>query len=511
MAEKLSLADRIFGRDLTPKYAEELREAQSINEAQGYEVGRLQESIRELSLYLEDLNWTKLDGWRNGEGFDLDVIRENADHLRSFVAANPTIKKAINARFGYIWGRGVKFEANDSVRKRTIENPRNETVLFNEDARWRLETLLATEGNVWAMRNTRNNDVNLVPIDQITGWVQDEIDTKRVNYWLREYVITVTNFATGAREDKHYKYFVPAHDAPPSNATMIDKIPINRDYQMVHIAANRQEGWLFGLPDILAAMFWTKAHKELFEAGATFVKAQGKYAAKVVAKSGQGGVNAAATLRDTERRNETTGESYMPGSTAVLTGGLDYQLMGKMSGGVDFGAFEPVAGLIAAGLGVPLRVLLADAENGDVSLEQSTVDEMRMRQQLWSHFFRALFGTKNKIDVIWPKIKSEPEYRRIQSVEIANRTNTLHPSELRALTLEAFGIDGDVTDIPDIKLQPEVAIAAAIAKINKATTGNSSSASVPDQGVDAGIGKLSNGADAKDARNNPLDPNVQGQ
>lgn len=506
-----NLLDRILGRDLTSAFEHELKEAQFVNDAQALQLTHAQESIRELSLFLEDINWVKLDGWKDGEGFELDTIRENADHLRALVAANPSIKKAVNARFGYIWGRGVTFDLNDSARKRIVENPANQRVLFDEDAQWRLETLLATEGNVWAMRNVRSNDINLVPIDQIVGWVRDETDPSRVLYWLRRYVITVTNFRTGAREDKKFEYFVPAHDAPRSTDTSIDGIPINRDFVITHLAANRQESWLFGLPDIMAAMFWAKAWKELYEAGTTFVKAQGKYAAKVTAKTGQGGALAAATIRDAPRRDPATGEVMDSGGTAVLTGGLDMQLMGKMSGGVDFNAFDPVGGLVAAGLDIPLSVLLGDSKNADASLEQSTVDAMRMRQKLWTGFFKNLFGTANKVNVIWPKIKTEPEYRRIQSLEISNKTNSLHPRELRQLTLEAYGIEGNPEDIPAIELQPEVAIAKAIAKIKSTSGSKSTSASVPEQGVDAEIGKLSNGPDAKDARNDPLDGNVQGQ
>jgi hypothetical protein len=521
MADKRSWVDRIFGPDLTSEYETQLQESRGQVEAAGFEVTRMQESIRELSLYLEDLNWTRLEGWEQDKGFDKKVIEENADRLRALVAANPTIKKAINARFGYIWGRGVQFNTNASVKSRVIENQNNERVLFSEEAQWRLETLLATEGNIWALRNNNTNEVSLIPIEQITAWVTDEVDTTRVLYWLREYSVTVTNFATGERTTKIHQYFVPAHDTPQSGATNIDGIPIKRDYAIVHLAANRQFHWLLGLPDLLAAMFWTKAHKELFEAGTTFVKAQGKYAAKVIAKTGQGGQNAAATLRDMPRRNEATGEVYEAGGTAVLTGGLDMQLMGKMSGGVDFGAFDPVAGLIAAGLGLPLRVLLADSENADVSLEQSTVDEMVLRQKLWSGFFRALFGPKNKVDITWPKIKTEPEYRRIQSVEIANRTNALHPHELRKLTLEAFALEGDPNDIPDIELQPDVAIAKAKSKIDiavakataKATADASgdSTTSVPEQGKDAKVGKLSTGSDAKASRDDVTDKNTKGQ
>lgn len=515
MAKKQSWLDRLFGPDLTTQYETELREAREIVSSSNLHVEMMKESIRELSLYLEDLNWIKLEGWEENKGFDKKIIEENSDRLRALVAANPTIKKAVNARFGYIWGRDVRLEGKTEVLKRIRdENSNNQRVLFNKEAQWALEVKLNTEGNIWAVRNVRNNEVTIIPIEEIKGWVLDEFNPTRVTYWYREWISVKTNFATGEEKRTEHKEFYPAFDAPPSNASSIDGIKINRNYVIVHAAVNRQDPWVLGLPDILAAMFWTKAHKELFEAGTTFVKAQGKYAAKVIAKTGQGGQNAAATLRDTARRDPTTGEVLDAGGTAVLTGGLDYQLMGKMSGGVDFGAFEPVAGLIAGALGIPLHVLLSDSDNGDVSLEQSTVAEMAMRQEFWSNFYKNLFGNKNKIDVIWPKIKTEPEYRRIQSLEISNRTNSLHPNELRLLTLEAYGIEGDPNEVPKIDEQPEVAIAKAVAKIKADAdirVAKSTPSSVPEQGVDAKVGKLSTGADAKDARDNPLDGNVQGQ
>lgn len=507
MAEKISLIDRFLGRP--QQLSTLLQEAQAINDAQSLEVGRLQESMRELSLYLEDLEWSRIDGWEVDHGFGLEVIRKHADYISALITVNPTIKKAMNARVGYIWGRGVNINPKqDAVRKRVMENVRNAENYFSDTAWWALEHELATNGNVWGMRNKKTDEVLPVPLAQIGGWVTDVADPSRVNYWYRSYMVRQTNFTTGQQYDSEVREFIPALNGNLGTATNIDGIPINRNYEMIHIAANRQKGWILGIPDVLAAMFWAKAHKELFEAGTTFVKAQGRYAAKVVSPTGEGGQNAAATLRDAPRRTES-GEVLNAGGTAVLTGGLDYQLMGKMSGGVDFEAFEPVAGLVAAGLGIPLRVLLADSADVDASLEPSVVAEMQMRQKQWSSFFKAMFGNK-QVEISWPKIRTEPEYRRIQATEIANKTNVLHRRELRLLTLEGFGLEGNPDDLPEIEEQPDVAINKAKAE-DAAELSDDDDASVPDQGVDAGIGKLSTGGDAKDSRNNSLDTNTQGQ
>lgn len=508
-----------FGRktDLRESEVSDLGDRGEFSTAE-FENARLKESVRELSLWLEDLNWTRLENWNAGDaGFSLEAIRGNSDKLQSLLTLNPTVKKAINARVGYIWGRGVNINIkNNSLKKKVLDNPRNKAVLFSEAAFWKLEAKLATDGNVWAQRNVQTNEITMIPIDHIGGWVTDEDDPARVNYWLVQYEKTVQNFSTGETTNVTVKYFVPAHDAVVTSTARIDDIRIDRKFQMVHIAANRQDGWILGVPDIMAVMFWTKAHKELFEAGTTFVKAQGKFASKVIAKTDAGGAAAAATLRDTPRRDPETGESMAYGGTAVATGGLDYQLMGKMSGGVDFEAFDPVGGLVAVGLGIPRDVLLGKSTQDVISLEQTTVTEMQLRQKLWSWFFDALLD--GKAEISWPKIRTEPEYRRIQSVEIANQTNVMWRDELRLLSLEAFDMD-DKHDgaLPPITAQPDVAISAqqliAQQKADEAAIKNGSSATIAanGQGVATNVGKLSNGGDAKDSRNNTTDTNTAGQ
>jgi hypothetical protein len=513
-----SLLERLF-----PNVGKQLVESQKLVSEQSQrlytadlEQERMQESMRELVTFMDDLGWDKIDGWETETGFPLDTIKTTADQLQSLLAVNPTIKKAISARVGYIWSRGMTVKG--STIGPVLNDAHNQTILFDPAATWALEAQLATDGNAWYMKGKNSPTITAVPIAQICGWVVDPNDPTRVTYWLRKYTITTTNFKTGGTNTIYYEKYIPAADNTNATATQIDTIPVDRTQVMHHIAANRQRTWVLGVPDIMAAMFWAKGFKELYESGATYVKAQGKFAAKVVAKSAVGAGKAAATIAGQPRRDEQTGAVYDNGGTAIMSGGLDYQLMGKMSGGVDFKAFDPVAGLIAVGLGVPLGVLLGTADTGETSLEESVVNEMRGRQALWTRLFTGLFSPK-KVTIVWPKIKQEPTYRQIQSIEIANKTVSLNREELRQLTLEAFGLDGDAADVPDIEENAAYLMAKLLADNaaenaqdlaqQNADTAKEIAATTPEQGVDAGIGKLSDGVDAKDSRDNKSDTNTK--
>lgn len=503
---------RLFDTQIEDRYAEAVSLVETLslqNMGLEFEGERLKENMTDLMRYFEDLNWVKLDGWEEDKGFSLQAIKDNSDRLRALLSINPTIKKAINTRVGYIWSRGVSFQGPKAVDK-IIKDPHNAGIIFDKTAHWGLEALLATDGNVWTQRNNGTNTLTMVPIEQIGGWVTDPNDPTRVLYWLRCYTVNSKNFSTGVIDHREVKEFIPAHGYTGNRVATIDGIKVNKNASMVHIAANKQKGWILGLPDLIAAMFWAKAHKELFESGTTYVKAQGKFASKVISKTASGAAMSAARIADAPRRDPNSGEILDTGGTAVMSGGLDYQLMGKMSGGVDFEAFDPVAGLIAVGLGIPRDVILGKSDTDEKSLEQSVVDEMRGRQDLWGFYFKALFGDRD-VTVVWPKIKTEPTYRLVQSLEISNRTGSMTPEEIRGLTLEAYGIEGDPNELPDLKKNTFYLFQKMLADnaAEHAEKAAEIAATVPDQGVDAGVGKLSTGDDRNAARDDKSDKNVK--
>lgn len=473
----------------------------------------LRESYGLAQLRLEDYMWTPIDGWKHGDGFDIQTIKDESDVCRQLYAINPLIKKAVTARVGMIHGRGSRIvSTNESGQdKIDAEVAKHSRKIFGKVARTNLEAELSTTGNVFVMREGAK-EATVIPITQIVGYVSEVEEPTKVLYWKRSYSAQRTDLKTGQQENIIVTEFIPARGMA-NPVPSIGDVPVRRAARMFHVAANRQEGWVLGLPDLFAAKFWTRGHKEMFEAGHEFTLAQGKIAAKVTVDNGMGSQLAASRLADEPRRDPETGEIYGYGGTAVMGGGTDYQLMGKMGSGVDFKNYDRITGLIAAGTGVPLEVLLATSDSEDTSLEQSVIDDMKLRQELWGEFYED-FLSPLPVRVVWPRIKQETVYRVNQSIEISNRTNTLTAEEKRLLTLEAYGLEGDSNSVPDINDHPDVQVYLAKKKIDleyapliaqaSASGGGEENgikrSTTPDQGNDQGIGKLSDGEDAHDAR-----------
>lgn len=474
---------------------------------------RLQESASVHALRLEDYKWTPITGWETNQ-FSMQTIKDESDICRQLYAINPLIKKAVTARVGMIHGRGSRIVAQDGTDQTRVdaEVARHRRKIFGETARSRLEAELSTAGNVFIMREGQK-EATIIPIAQIIGYVSEVEDPTKVLYWKRSYSAVHTDIKSGKDKNVIVTEYIPAHGVTAPVPT-IGEVPVRRTARLHHIAANRQEGWVLGLPDLFAAKFWTKGHKEMFEAGHEYALAQGQIAATVTAGKGMGGQLPASRLADEPRRDPETGEIYAYGGTAVLGNGMEYQLMNKMGSGVDFKSYDRVTGLIAVGTGVPLSVILGEADSEEISLEQSVIDDMKIRQALWGEFYED-FLSPLSVRVVWPRIKQETVYRVNQSIEISNRTNTLNAEEKRLLTLEAYGLEGDPASVPDINEHPDVQVYLAKKKIDleyagliaqaeaSATSQEDSSdtrSTTPEQGDDQGIGKLSDGEDAHDAR-----------
>ena len=474
---------------------------------------RLQESASVAALRLEDYMWSPVTGWQSGE-FSIQTIKDESDVCRQLYAINPMIKKAVTARVGMIHGRGSRVVASSGVNQAKVDTEvhKHNRKIFGAVARANLEAELSTTGNVFVMREG-SKEARIIPITQIIGYVSDIEEPTKVLYWKRSYSANQTDLKTGQQKNVVVTEYIPAFGNRRPVPT-IGEVPVRSAAVLHHIAANRQEGWVLGLPDLFAAKFWTKGHKEMFEAGHEFALAQGQIAAVVTAGKGMGSQLAASRLADEPRRDPDTGEIYGYGGTAVMGNGMEYQLMNKMGSGVDFKSYDRIAGLVAVGTGVPLAVLLGESDSEETSLEQSVIDDMKMRQALWGEFYEDFLSPLG-VHVVWPRIKQETVYRVNQSIEISSRTNTLTAEEKRLLTLEAYGLEGDANQVPDINEHPDVQVYLAKKKIDleyaaliaaaeasasteeEADTGRST---VNDQGNDQKLGKLSDGEDAHDAR-----------
>ena len=495
----------------------QIREALTKDDIIAQQALQLREAASVEALRLEDYNWKPIGNWNKDSGFDLRTIKEEAWTCQQMYAINPMIKKAVLARVGMIHGKGTRIVATEETQQEKVDSvvAENKKRIFGSVARAQLEATLSTDGNVFVLK-VGNEPAKVIPLDQIEGFVTDVDETDSVLYWKRSYTTQETNLITGDETNVVVNEYIPTPEAKTVVANIGDT-PVRTNARMYHIKANAQRGWVLGLPDLFAAKFWTRGHKEMFEAGHEFALAQGQIAAKVTTKNDLGANLAAARLADMPRRDPETGEPTY-GGTAVMSNGLDLQLMGKMGSGVDFKAYDRIAGLIAVGTGVPVDVLLGEADSEEKSLEQSVVEDMKLRQALWGEFYEELLNPIS-VQAVWPRIKQETVYRVQQALEISNRTGKLHGEELRRLALEAWGIEGDAADLPDIMDHPDVQVYEAKKKLDLEYAPLIAEASMPqtegeeseedegrstvnDQGNDQGLGKLSDGEDAHDARDN---------
>jgi hypothetical protein len=211
---------------------------------------------------------------------------------------------------------------------------------------------------------------------------------------------------------------------------------------LVHVPFNRLVGWRWGIPDVLPAVWWTKAYKEYLENCSTLTKAYARFAWKVTSDKSRSVRRTASAMAQAPRVDPATGAPLNVGASAVLGAGQDLAAVGGNTK-VDFDAGRPLAAMIAAALDVPLPALLEDpsiANNASIAaLDPSTVLVMQARQKIMDEMFRTIFKILGlKVRLRWPEINEEPIHRRMQALNMAVRMGLLSADEARAMVLDAW-------------------------------------------------------------------------
>lgn len=496
-------------------------------------------------LALEDIGWRPLAGYCDGgNSFTLDSLHRTSELCRAVATVNPLVERGLKVRTGYIWGSGVSVVASEFVqgpgRPRTVNTdptlPEGLTdVLTGTVAQMEIETSAACDGNLFFLVDRKAKTVQRVPFDEISGGVSQRGNKEKLLYirrtwndWDLEYATNgdidaqpFTNPKPGRRSDR--SWIGPnADDVRPSSdeaqysiksvwyptftitaanrramAGMVqrDRIwnePTDHNRVMVHIPFNRMTGWRWGVPDVLPAVWWTKAYKEYLENCAVLTKAYARFAWKVTNEKSRGVRRTAAQLAQTPRTDPATGQPLAVGASAVLGAGQDLAAVGNTRA-VDFDAGRPLAAMVAAALDVPLPALTEDPSIGNKStseaLDKSTVLVMQARQRMMNEAYLRIFEMLGlKVRLRWPEISEEPVHRRLQAIDMAVRMGVVTDEEARAMVLDAWHDKWDdfeakppkPTQLP-LALRP-TAIAAAVANAQALVTKTPGS-SVPSNSV----------------------------
>lgn len=441
-------------------------------------------------LALEDIGWRPLAGFSEGNTFTLDALHRISELCRAVASVNPLVERGLKVRTGYIWGSGVSVVPKEFIqgpgRPRTVNTVPSlpeglEDVLTGTLAQGEIESSAACDGNLFFLVDKRNKTVQRVPFEEITEGVSQRGNREKLLYIQRtwndwdldmdfEGRVATKPFTdpasnrsnsrswigpdgdvrrVGADETMYHMktvwYPTPAALASRKNmrqASRIANYPVDHSLVMVHIPFNRMTGWRWGVPDVLPAIWWTKAYKEFLENCATLTKAYARFAWKVTNDKSKGVRRTAATLAQTPRMDPATGQALSVGASAVLGAGQDLSAVGATRS-VDFDAGRPLAAMVAAALDVPLPALTEDPSIGNragsAALDTSTILVMQARQRAMNEAYLKIFEMLGlKVRLRWPEISEEPVHRRLQAIDMAVRMGLLTAEEARSMVLDAW-------------------------------------------------------------------------
>lgn len=370
----------------------------------------LQESMADLELALEDKGWRRIGGDAQTE-FSPDGRKLLVGLCRIMATQNPLIKRGLLIRIGYVWGQGVQVNARageeadqdvNAVVQRFWDD--NKASLTGSQAQEENERSLGTDGEIFIAAFTSpltgRVQARTSPAEEITDVITNPDDRDEPWFYIRTYTQRVIERGTdpGSTRTRGVTKTV-AHPAlgyrPGARLKSINGAEIRWDAPMLHIPVNRLDGWLRGMPDVYAAIAWARAYKDFLTDWALVTKSLATFAWRAVGKTKGRAQKAAAEAQANASRSSVAANGLPPvggrpaaGQLAAMDEGTGLEAIPKSGAHIDADSGKQLAGMAAAGLGVPVTMLLADpgttgARAVAETLDLPTILEMSMRRSLW--------------------------------------------------------------------------------------------------------------------------------
>ena len=495
------LLDLLSGRTQTDSgmYIQNAQLIERLDELQ-IKTEELEESLLEVADAFDNYGWSPLEAKESRE-MSLDTVKKISEISRAVNTANPFVKRGVNARIGYIWGNGVEFEDISDGVKELIK--KNRKTMFSQQAYEERERAAATDGNVFTALHKEDGSMFRVPLAQIFGCVMNPDNTEEIWFYKRQWKTRTTTNTDGVEKEKDNTRWYPSmayarkmEEEGRELPKRWGKFGVDQNYVIQHDAVNKQVGWRWGVPDIMAVLFFAKVYKEYLEDNVTMVKAFSQIALQIKNPSSAGANSSAAQWQTTPMRDPVTGEATRVGAAAFTGVSTQIEATGLNASGVDFTTGSPLAAAIASGLEVSLDVILSSSENSGAgsTLDLPTLKAMEARQKLWTNSFLDLFEFWNDDDakIIWRNIDEDETHRRIQSVQLAYDGGLLHQEEARKETLEMLRI---VPTSPEMPIAPDI-VAAEVAADNAVKVAAAkpvAGTKVPGQGRSGSVGSVNSG------------------
>lgn len=409
--------------------------------------------------------------------------------------ANPLIKRGLNLRGFYVWGQGCQItaRANGKNRENTdeqdvqavlaehIDDEGNQRACYGQQAREENEHSLGTDGDVFftLYTNPRTGwvQVRTVLSDEITEVIPNPEDRGEPWFYRRVWALDGYDKNGQPRQGTAEILYPDVDYKPWPRPSTFAGVKIAWDTPVVHVPVNKPKGWLRGIPDAYSVINWSRAYKEFLEQWAGLMRSLSKFAWRLTAEGKQKESAKRAMAEATAAR--TRGGDEPVGSVAVTPINGNLEAIPKSGAVIDSESGRPLAMMVAAGLNVPVTMLLADPGQTGARATAETLDwptelGMKARRQLWTwaqlriarhvvtESVRAPQGrlkgkikrdnvtgrevvtlageTDNTVDVVWPPLDKQDPKLLIDAVVAANATGTVKPELVLRLILDALGV-----------------------------------------------------------------------
>lgn len=442
----------------------------------------LSESVRDLSLQVEDRGWKRLGSDDEGT-MTRDALVQSAQDGRALAVAHPLVRRGINLRTSYVHGQGgpqISVESDDPNVAEVVQQwwtaSENQNALTGPEARARLERSLSTDGNVFIASFTNPVDGRVtnrtIPFEQITRIVTNPEDRGQVWFYERTYTKRAEAFAT--TEQSVTVLYPDLAYAPGVRPHSIQGMRVLWDQPVRHVKVNDLDGWEYGIGDTFSVAPYARGYRDFLNDWLRLMKSLSQFAWRGTAEGKRAQKARQALAR---AQQGVPGNDGSVGATYVSAPGEGLEAIPKTGATIDADSGRPILAMIAAGLDVPVTMLSTDPGITGARSTAETLDEpmhraMRARQDVWTGVFvdlaeyrieqaiRAgklpgsvvrdpwtntdhaeLNGETPIIHCDWPDLSTSSVDEAVAAIKDADATGKLPPLVIARLLLTALGVE----------------------------------------------------------------------
>nr|DAU42395.1 MAG TPA: portal [Caudoviricetes sp.] len=425
----------------------------------------LQEATRELQESIADLEqaWAQNTEWRSIAAaaeteFSLSGIQNIAETCRVLAVADPLGKRGVSIRTSYVFGSGIGITCDEESGVNEfvqdfLDDPDNRISLTGHSAHQALGVHEAADGNIFFLLftdpATGRTVVRTESIEHIEKILPMQEDSARPALYLRSHY----------QDGRTTKTWHPALNFQPVNKyAELDGVPVDWNTPIYHHAVNRIPMSLLGTPDLFAASPWISAYKNYLQDWARLMRAISKISHRITGKTSR-------AVQEARSAIQQAAAATQPGAIGLVD--AEITTMPNTGATIDAESGKPLAAMIAAALGVPVTMLLADPGQTGARAVAETLDrplqlEIEARRRTWEETYRAIINhiinTQTTLGNLpqdapltitfhWDDITPEPTQAQLDAITTADQLGVLPLEQTALLAMRALGI----TD-PDEKI-----------------------------------------------------------